>query len=335
MKTYIGFVRDHSGSMRGLTSKAMQDYNNTLASVRASLGNDHSAYISAVECGHGRSAEAKLVEAITSLKEAKDMRSYDANGNGTPLWDSVGLIIENLEKIPVVAEDNTAFLVMVTTDGQENASRKWSAASLQRKMTELQNSDRWTFVFRVPVGYKRDLVRMGISERNVMEWDQTEKGIMRAEAETVTGIQNYFSERTRGVTRTNTFYADLTNVSKADINKLEEVSKEYNVIAVPTKYDKAAIKDFCIDTTGGYQIGKAWYQLTKPETVQEQKVICIRDRYTGKIYRGAHARQLLGLPSYGSIKVAPGNSGNYDIFVQSTSVNRKLVKDTYVLYKSM
>ena len=334
MKTYLGLVRDHSASMRSLRNKAMEDYNKTLSIVRSSLTPDHTAYISVVECGHKNTNTAQLVEAINSLRETSDMTNYSTEGNGTPLWDSVGLIIENLEKIPVVESDNTAFLVMVTTDGEENASRKWTAASLQRKMAQLQATDRWTFVFRVPVGYKRHLVSMGIAEGNIMEWSQTEKDLIRAGDQTVTGIQNYFSERSRGVTRSNTFYTDLTNVSKTDIvTNLDDVTQEYFVSAVPYQRDKVAIKDFCVDTYGEYTLGKAFYQLTKPETLQDRKEICIREKYTGRIFRGKQARVLLGLPTYGNIKLAPGNSGNYDIFVQSTSVNRKLVRDTFLLYK--
>jgi hypothetical protein len=335
MKTYVGLVRDHSASMRTLSRKAMEDYNSTVGGIKSSIGADHTAYLTTVECGSGNSSQAKLVEAINPLSETKPITVYETNGGGTPLWDSVGLLIETLEKIPVVESDNTAFLVMVTTDGEENASRQWTARTLQEKMRKLQATDRWTFVFRVPVGYKNNLVRMGISDGNVIEWNQTEAGLVRSSEQTVTGIQNYFSERSRGATRSNTFYADLANVSKAEINSaLQEVTNEYKRVYVPNKYDKAAIKDFCVDTVGKYTVGDAYYQLTKPETVQDKKTICILDRYSGKIYRGHHARSLLGLPAYGSIKVAPGNSGNYDIFVQSTSVNRKLVKDTYVLYKN-
>jgi len=41
---------------------------------------------------------------------------------------------------------------------------------------------------------------------------------------------------------------------------------------------------------------------------------------------------LLGLPEVGSVAVNPGDHGNFNIFVQSTSVNRKLVAGTKALY---
>lgn len=39
---------------------------------------------------------------------------------------------------------------------------------------------------------------------------------------------------------------------------------------------------------------------------------------------------MLGLPDF-EVKVNPASYGQYDIFVQSTSVNRKLIKGTKLL----
>ncbi len=58
----------------------------------------------------------------------------------------------------------------------------------------------------------------------------------------------------------------------------------------------------------------------------------IRDKKTNAIYGGDAALQALGLPSYGTCRLAPGSHPAFDIFVQSTSVNRKLPAGTHVLY---
>jgi hypothetical protein len=50
------------------------------------------------------------------------------------------------------------------------------------------------------------------------------------------------------------------------------------------------------------------------------------------MYSGSDARTLIGLPTSGNARLHPGNHGNYDIFIQSTSINRKLVGGTGVLY---
>jgi hypothetical protein len=67
--------------------------------------------------------------------------------------------------------------------------------------------------------------------------------------------------------------------------------------------------------------------------VQPQKAIVLREPITGRIYSGHPARQLLGLPTDGTTraKVTPGMMSKYQVFVQSTSVNRKLVGGTLLL----
>lgn len=81
--------------------------------------------------------------------------------------------------------------------------------------------------------------------------------------------------------------------------------------------------------------GAAFYQLTKTEPeVQDHKRIIIRDKTTNAIYEGAAARQMLGLPTYGTIRLAPKDlsSSNFDMYIQSTSVNRKMTVGTNVVY---
>ncbi len=77
--------------------------------------------------------------------------------------------------------------------------------------------------------------------------------------------------------------------------------------------------------------GKGFYMLMKAETVQSYKEICIRDKRNGNVYHGDEARKLIGLPDT-DCKVKPEDVGDYDVYVQSTSNNRKLIKGTKFLY---
>jgi hypothetical protein len=196
----------------------------------------------------------------------------------------------------------------------------------------LQASDRWTFVFRVPRGYANGLVRLGIPAGNILEWDQTTRGVEVASAATQTAMSSYFDNRSRGLTSTNKFYADLSTLSSKTVKQaLRNISAEVSCYFVAPEKHGIAIKTF-MDEHGGFRLGTAYYQLSKTEKVQEHKTICICDRDTHAIYGGAAARDLLGLPHHGAISLTPHRLGNYDVFVQSTSVNRKLVGGTTVLY---
>ena len=76
-----------------------------------------------------------------------------------------------------------------------------------------------------------------------------------------------------------------------------------------------------------------YYELTKPELVQEYKEVAIVEKATGKIYVGDDARTLLGLPIGARIKVRPGDHAGFAVYVQSTSVNRRLAAGTTLLYR--
>lgn len=338
IKQYIGISRDHSRSMYNISKAAARDYNaNISAFQRAAITEEIDTIVSVVKCGVGY--DAKVVrETINSnihiLKPLAES-AYKADGAATPLWDSVGDLIETMSEVPDAADPKVSFLVMVITDGENNYSQKWTAERLSATIRKLQASDRWTFVFRVPVGYKRPLAKMGIPEGNILEWEQTERGVATASAATDAAITSYFTQRKTGKAATDKFYADLSKVTVKEVKQaLIDISAQITRFSVSHTDNGIAIKQFVEATGNPYKAGSTFYQLSKTETVQEYKKICIRDRTSGAIYTGQNARDLLGLPHYGEIRLAVSNLGNYDVFVQSTSVNRKLVGNTTILYFS-
>lgn len=336
MKNYIGISRDHSASMRNIALNAGRDYNDNIASIKDGATEFNiDTIVSVVKCGVGRRALVvrdvinSNVSALTPIEDG----DYIADGNGTPLFDSVGDLIEQLESVPDAADPDVSFVVMVITDGGENCSVKWTGKSIAQKMNQLTMTDRWTFSFRVPRGYKQELVRYGIPAGNILEWDQTEKGVQVATVATRSAVKSFYAARSAGLKSTDKFYADLSEVSLKEVKSaLVDISAEIDIFKVLTTEDGIQIRDFVEKRTKKPLVkGSAFYQLTKTETVQEYKQIAIRDKLKGTVYSGFEARDLLGLPSTGEVKLAPGQHGQYDIFIQSTSINRKLVKNTNVL----
>lgn len=336
MKNYIGISRDHSASMRPLVKQAAQDYNSKIEAIRTgALAHNQDTIVSVVECGTGHTSKVGRAITNSNVVALKPMSSYEANGMGTPLFDSVGELIEMFEKVPDYNDPEVSFLVMAITDGEENASRRYTGRSLAQKIQSLIRTDKWTFVFRVPRGYARNLTALGIPAGNILEWDQTERGVFEAAAKDTEAFTSYFTMRSSGIRSTEKFYTNLADVSSKQVEAtLEDISAKVTIWPIGPKDDGAQIKPFVEQRLGGPMIkGCAFYQLNKPESaVQDYKKILIRDKTTQAVYFGAAARQMLGLPTYGTIKLAPGNHGNFDIFIQSTSINRKLVQGTSLVY---
>lgn len=338
MKNYLGISRDHSGSMGSIAHAAARDYNENIAAIKeAAIQFNQDTIVSVVKCGTGRNAQNLMESTNSSIVALKPIaeRDYNTDGSSTPLFDSVGMLIETLEAVPDANDPDVSFLIMVITDGGDNSSRKWSAASLARKIADLQRTDRWTFTFRVPRGEKRGLVGMGIPAGNIQEWEQTERGLQQATQMTRAAVTSFYDGRSKGIKSSDKFYTDLSGVSSKTVAaKLVDVSTEVQFFTVANDTEGFALREFCESKTGKPLLkGSAFYQLVKSEPkVQDYKQIAIRDKSNGKVFSGVEARNLLGLPHYGDVKLAPANHSHYDIFIQSTSVNRKLPVGTQVMY---
>jgi len=342
-KLYVGIVRDHSGSMDWLSKAAMEDYNSLITTIRnASDQQDVDTIVSTVKCGVGVSGSNEREVINSSVLRLKPLTTYRADGSYTPLFDAVADVIDLLEKVPDAKDENVSFLVLVVTDGEDNRSVKWDGRMLGDRITRLQNGGNWTVTFRVPLSKKQRLTQHNIPAGNIMEWNVTDRNdFERSSRITQASVSNYFGGLSRGVRSTNSFYADAANVSASQVrSRMTNISSEVNIYGVSQADTgcgygtKVEIADFIErKTLNPYIRGSAFYELVKTEkAVQASKIIAVRNKNSGAIYAGQSARDLLGLPNVGTIKLSPGDHGQWDIFIQSTSSNRILPVGSRVLY---
>lgn len=335
MKNYLSFVRDHSGSMGHLAMAAMNDYNAQIDLIKtAAQQHNQDTIVSVVTIGQGRSATVGVETVNSNVQVLAPLTRYATDANGTPLIESVFKAIELMENVPDASDPDVSFLVMVTTDGQETQARG-RGRELAAKIRQLQATDRWTFVFRVPKNGARELATLGINNVNVYEWDTTVQGVQVSTQANVEAFTEYFTQRSTGMKSTNKFYANLEDVSFADLQKsLVDISNDVQFFDVAAHEAGSLIRPFVeAKLNGPMARGGAFYQLVKNEKkIQANKRILIRDKTTGTVFAGDAARQMLALPVYGDVKLQPDNLGDFDVFIQSTSVNRKLDPNTTLVY---
>jgi hypothetical protein len=94
-----------------------------------------------------------------------------------------------------------------------------------------------------------------------------------------------------------------------------------------------SIKAFVLENGLNFKVGRGFYEFTKTETIQGYKEIILMERTTGDLFEGEAAREMLGLPVGGTVRIKPSNLEKYAVFVQSTSANRKLMGKTRFLYE--
>ena len=142
--TEMVFILDRSGSMSGLESDTIGGYNAMLAKQQKEPGE---AVITTVlfddqyELLHDR-INLRGVAPITD-------REYFVRGN-TALLDAVGKTINkigNAQKRTVEPERAEHVVVVITTDGKENASREFNEENVRRMIEHQRSKYGWEFIF--------------------------------------------------------------------------------------------------------------------------------------------------------------------------------------------
>lgn len=94
------------------------------------------------------------------------------------------------------------------------------------------------------------------------------------------------------------------------------------------------IREFCDSMSIPFAKGNGYYEFVKPEIIQPGKEIVLMDRTTGNLYEGDVARFIAGIgANTEKAKLKPTALAKYRVFVQSTSVTRKLVAGQGFLYE--
>jgi len=277
---------------------------------------------------------------VLRLPSIKDL--YRASGN-TALIDATNKSLDDLEKTAQLYGDH-AFLVYVLTDGEENASNAGQRRQLTRQEYQRlpgllkQRLDKlpenWTVAAFVPNQHGVfEAKRFGFPADNISVWDPSDnKGMAEVGRVIRETTDSYFAGRAKGVRGTRTLFStsvDALNKETVKDANLKPLAKgSYDVLKVNAD---ATIRDFVESQGQTWVKGNAYYQLTKTETIQGYKGIAIRNKKSGRFYTGAQVRDLLGL-SDNDERVKPDKNPEYEVFVQSTSVNRRLLAGTKVLW---
>lgn len=322
---HLVFTIDKSGSMGHLTSDVVRVFDSQIRYwAKRSQELDQETRITAylfnskTEC---------LVYDIDVLR-LPSLSSYYYTSGQTALIDATMQSLDDLDKTTQIYGDHS-YLVICLTDGQENASR-FTPNELNKRINGLP--DNWTLAVMVPdQNGVYESKRMGFPASNIQVWNVSKDGIDEVGNTLQKVADNFLENRSKGIRGTkNLFTFDTSKLTKTTIkSKLQELSPQ-KYLLLPVGKD-SVIKQFVESWTKmDYLPGSAYYMLTKPEKIQPYKQLVIQDKMNGKVYGGTDARKILNLPDY-EVKVNPTQHPNYQLFIQSSSVNRKLVKGTNLL----
>jgi uncharacterized protein YegL len=319
---HVIFLIDSSGSMCSHLKTVKSVFESTLKEFQTI--NQDEIYISLYTFNR----EVKRQIYNQYIQDLKTEVKFSASG-ATAMKDAIVDAIRDHKTIKSNDKEDHTFLIYTITDGADNAS---GTSSHQLKTTIENLDDSWTFVALVPtISDSHYAKNAGIPAGNIQIWDvNSSKGFEEVGRKISASYNNYSTMRSQGVRSTsNIFQVNSDNLTRAEIRgTLKEVSgamyhakKDYVI--------KDMVEQF---TNKDYVKGSTYYELSKPELVQATKDVVIVSKKDGKKFGGSESRHLLGLPTENT-RVKPGDFGDWRIFIQSTSLNRKIKSGTSIFVK--
>ncbi|MCL2060919.1 MAG: VWA domain-containing protein [Oscillospiraceae bacterium] len=185
------FILDRSGSMGGLESDTIGGFNSMLSKQQAEPGECRITTVlfdNQYEILHDR-IDIKAVSPVTE-------REYYVRGN-TALLDAVGKTIKKISAVQKnTADEFRAEKVMfvITTDGMENASRKYNYCKIKSMIEHQKSKNGWEFVF---LGANIDAVdvanRFGVDKNRAQNYHNDSEGIALNYAVVSEAVKSYRS----------------------------------------------------------------------------------------------------------------------------------------------
>ena len=172
--TELVFILDRSGSMAGLESDTIDGFN---ALIEKQRKEDGECYISTVLFDN----VSKVLHDRIPLKDVPKMTEADYTVRGcTALIDAIGGAIHHIGNIHKYArpEDVPAHtMFVITTDGLENASHRYSSDEVKKMIEREKEQYGWEFLF---VGANIDAVEtaknIGISRDRAVNYRDDKQG---------------------------------------------------------------------------------------------------------------------------------------------------------------
>ena len=166
----IAFVLDRSGSMSNLVDDTIGGFNSVLQQQKEKEGR---AYITTMLFNH----EFSWLHDHLNIHDVRPITSKQYFTSGcTALYDAIGQTVSRLDRI-LENEENAGVLLVIITDGMENASREFEGGQI-RTMIESRREKGWEVLF---LGANIDSFavseNLGIARSRTANWHADRKGV--------------------------------------------------------------------------------------------------------------------------------------------------------------
>lgn len=255
IKTFAAIILDKSGSMAGMKDFAINTFNEQIQTLKEESDNPKEVTKKILKGKKGVTGiETRLtlvsfndnVQFHTFNEDVKDIEEFPAkeyNPSGsTALFDAIGETIDRFtDEIPELEEEDAGALLVIITDGQENASKKFfgekGRKTLKSRIEELQETGKWTITFMGAEDVLETAVQgLGLSAMNTSTWNTSDP--LAATRSSSIGTRSYMDSRMSGMTSVENFYSSSNIGIKEDATSSGSVTIKSKVVAAKSSKSK-------------------------------------------------------------------------------------------------
>jgi hypothetical protein len=229
-ETRVAIIIDNSSSMSPLSKFVVDSFNEQIDELKK-IKNQKITVTLAFFSGQ---TDVKIFD--KPIAEVQHLKHDEYKPNGmTALNDATGLIIDKFKQSTDPSKKDLSHLFVIITDGDENASKEYSQATVSNMIKTLQ-TEGWTFTY---LGANQDLNKVvknyNLHAGNTMEFQPTGASVRASTVNITRGLTNYFAGRESGIMMSDSFYSgaiaeDLKTEIKTDTTSLTEPPKvEYDI----------------------------------------------------------------------------------------------------------
>jgi hypothetical protein len=196
--TLYHFIVDQSGSMAGLEEQTIAGFNAQLKTIQdLKMELPDQSFLCSLTFFNGIVQDRILFQEVNALQPlSRD--NYFPSSN-TALLDAIGKSIYSIKHkfSNELMEDKISIVLVIITDGHENASRLYTYHDIAHMIKELDETGKWTFSF---LGADFDAIHtshmLNIRKENVINFSKSSYSGMMEDVSL--SIRSYAEEKTKG-----------------------------------------------------------------------------------------------------------------------------------------
>lgn len=143
-KILISFIQDRSGSMQSCWDETLNGFKKYVNDLKADQKKDNEVEYLFSLTTFDTQIETPYLGVPIDKVDVDILHKYGPRGS-TALYDAVGKTLQTHDDDKSITFDKA--IVIIVTDGQENASREWSKTALHAGIDERIKRGNWTFTY--------------------------------------------------------------------------------------------------------------------------------------------------------------------------------------------